>query len=183
MENNIFPIKTLHLGGQQINLYAYCLNNSVYMIAPDGKTPIRIGKHTIEATFDVNTIHLSLRKGDAKSMIMKNPFSAISIASTLKTEYKKKIGSDIGISTRSMVFEILGHAIPDVYATTVSNNGYEWGFFNKKLTGVMKEVADRTSVVDIGNWEADSNRWVWDLFSYSHSMDTLRNIKWVLLER
>ena len=164
---------------QSLNKYAYCIDNPVNMEDSSGYAPewsnVRVGRYTVKARFQRNLIQLSLRRGSAKRMLLGNPYSAYVTALYLKSEYKRRIGSSIGITTRSMAIEILGHVMPDAFATALSGIPFNWWI--KRLA---KRVASRTKIVDIGTWRNDNNRWLWDIISDSYSWNIMRNLQWVV---
>ena len=108
----------------------------------------------ITFTMEPGVVHI-----DNDSALKNSSLNSWDIASEIKAKYKSVYGVKLDITTNSMAIEIEGHVFPDKMARYV-----------KSLPGVpdfvvdfCTDVLERTEVIDIGESNKDSNRWVWDL--------------------
>lgn len=70
--------------------------------------------------------------------------------------YLKEIGRPINITVDSIAIEILGHVYLDKFADLALK------FKLIPLQDVLKEIKNRTDIIDCGEKEIDPNRFIWD---------------------
>ena len=82
------------------------------------------------------------------------------LAQTIKNNYKNLFNEDLVISNDSLIVEILVH----VYCDYV---GLKFNSVIKltPLNNFVKKLLLRAEIVDCGEKEKDSNRWVWDFLA------------------
>lgn len=76
----------------------------------------------------------------------------------IKYRYYEIFGKELRITNPSFVAEIWGHLL--VYRIAI---WMEQNLKFKPLRRLVKFVAFRSGIVDCGERNADSNRWIWDL--------------------
>lgn len=81
------------------------------------------------------------------------------IAEKLINFYNSNYRDSIKISQKSLAIEIQGHFIPD----TIINKLLEFQL-PKPIEDFEKKIKSHTEVIDCGESDVDSNRWIWDLF-------------------
>lgn len=70
--------------------------------------------------------------------------------------YRKELGKELKISVDSLAIEILGHVYADRFAGVIKKLGV------KKISDAMDVIQSHTDIIDCGEKEIDSNRFVWD---------------------
>lgn len=79
------------------------------------------------------------------------------IARTLKSTYKNQMNKRLDISDTSLAIEILGHVYPDRVGKTLKSIPLP-----SPIKNAIDKILERTDVIDCGETNKDSNRWVWD---------------------
>lgn len=92
------------------------------------------------------------------------------LASSIKNYYYYNYRKPLNIETDSLAIEILGHVYPQEVAEYV--NGISW--VPQTVKDWLNNVLERTSVIDAGEEDVDSNRWIWD--TIASLLDALTNI-------
>ena len=82
------------------------------------------------------------------------------LAGKIKAEYAALFGKRLNISTESLIIEILVHVYCD-YLGLLFNRFVKIKWMQRIVIRLLK----RAEVVDCGEHEVDSNRWIWNLFS------------------
>lgn len=95
---------------------------------------------------------------------------SISLARHIRDTYQKMFGTELQISEKSLSVEILVHAYLDVLLRAVSELGKNLSpKVLKDLVACMKRLQGHTQIIDCGEKEVDSNRYVFDSIApYRH---------------
>ena len=87
------------------------------------------------------------------------------LVNTIKADYEQHFGKKLAISNASLIVEILLHVYCD-YLGLCFNRIVQIRW----IQDFVKKLLKRAEVVDCGEKEVDSNRWVWDLLAGSKSL-------------
>lgn len=101
-----------------------------------------------------------------KSYLKEKGNGAVKLAAHILDQYEKAQGAPLKISIDSLAIEILGHTYTDTFSAALA-------VFDKQLPSSLRRPLDRladqiqhhTEIIDCGEAEVDSNRWVWDTLS------------------
>ncbi|GGE79166.1 hypothetical protein [Priestia taiwanensis] len=105
------------------------------------------------------SIHLA--NTSSLQTILKRPDAPLQLAKFLKERFIEIHGHDIHITAKSLAIEILGHVYVGNFAEVVKKIPH----IPKITLPIVKtatKVTDRTDVIDCGEKDVDSNRWIWD---------------------
>ena len=92
------------------------------------------------------------------------------LINSIKADYEELFGKALAISNASLIVEILVHVYCDYLGLSFNRMvRIKW------IQALVKKLLKRAEVVDCGEKEVDSNRWVWDLLASSKSIFT-----WIL---
>lgn len=87
---------------------------------------------------------------------------ALALAGHMKEGYAQRIGRTLDISQESIAVEILGHVFVDEMAEKIQGLAEHAPHLLAPLAAAMEKIRRHTDVIDIGEKDVDSNRWVWD---------------------
>lgn len=82
------------------------------------------------------------------------------LVETIKKDYQEQFNKPLDISNNSLIVEILVHIYCD-YIGLLFNRIVKI----KPIQKIVNKLLERAEVVDCGEKEKDSNRWVWDFLS------------------
>lgn len=84
------------------------------------------------------------------------------LVNTIKADYAQQFGKALAISNDSLIVEILVHVYCDYLGLSFNRMiRIKW------IQALVKKLLKRAEVVDCGEKEVDSNRWIWDLMAGS----------------
>lgn len=87
------------------------------------------------------------------------------LINTIKADYEQHFGKALAISNASLIVEVLVHVYCDYLGLSFNRIvKIKW------IQALVKKLLKRAEVVDCGEKEVDSNRWVWDLLASSKSI-------------
>lgn len=86
---------------------------------------------------------------------------SMELAKVLKEKYKNEMGNSLDITDESLAVEILGHIYIEKFANLISHIPITKGV-HTKLKDISDELKTHTDIIDCGEKDVDSNRYVWD---------------------
>ena len=95
---------------------------------------------------------------ELNSLLKAESGGSLIVAKRVKEIYQNQKGKALNIGNNSLAIEILGHVYPDKLGNAIINLPVPQAvkdFVKNKLT-------NRTSIIDCGESDKDTNRWVWD---------------------
>lgn len=88
---------------------------------------------------------------------------ALALSTYILDEYKKRRKSELKISKDSLAIEILAHTYTDTFSEVISSAGNRLpSILSNAVLGLMKQIQTHTEIIDCGESDVDSNRWIWD---------------------
>ncbi|MFC3563405.1 hypothetical protein [Pedobacter jamesrossensis] len=88
----------------------------------------------------------------------------------IKEDYKSEFDKPLNIHNESLMVEIWAHVYCDYYGLLFHRNiKIKW------IQNILMKGIERAAIIDCGERELDSNRWIWDFLSNFKSP-----ISWVL---
>lgn len=116
------------------------------------------GSYYVNADFDTKGV---IRiKNDTNLKTCLNKYGAYKIANECRYIYSTVYGKQIDIRTTSLALEIVGHVYPGDLFKILNQLPLPSAVKNK-----LDSLITSTSVVDCGESNLDSNRWVWDVLT------------------
>ncbi|MDZ5606941.1 hypothetical protein U2I54_07440 [Bacillus pseudomycoides] len=104
---------------------------------------------------------LHIENTDSLHRILKKKHTHLKLAQYLKQEHTNQYGTILNISDQSLAIEIIGHVYIGNFADILKNIPRI-----PKIAPIIVErayrITDHTDIIDCGEKEVDSNRWVWD---------------------
>ena len=106
-----------------------------------------------------------------KAYLLGKNIGSLEIADYILAAYKKQFNKKLAITRDSLAIEILGHTYTDSFASAVlkAKHMLPAGLY-EKLKKVMNELKGHTSIIDCGERDIDSNRFIWDDLAPFHSI-------------
>lgn len=87
---------------------------------------------------------------------------ALALAAHMKENYARHMARALEISGESVAVEILGHVFVDEMVEKLGALAGRAPHLLSPLAAAMDKIRRRTDVIDIGEKDVDTNRWVWD---------------------
>lgn len=81
---------------------------------------------------------------------------ALLVSEYVHSLYRKELGKELNISVDSLAIEILGHVYADRFSGMMKKLRV------KRISEAMEIIQKHTEIIDCGEQEIDSNRFVWD---------------------
>ncbi|MBO1581730.1 hypothetical protein [Bacillus sp. XF8] len=104
---------------------------------------------------------LHIENTDSLHRVLKKKHTPLKLAQYLKQEHTNQYGTILNISDQSLAIEIIGHVYIGNFADILKNIPRI-----PKIAPIIVErayrITDHTDIIDCGEKEVDSNRWVWD---------------------
>ncbi|WP_017154305.1 hypothetical protein [Bacillus bingmayongensis] len=104
---------------------------------------------------------LHIENTDSLHRVLKKKHTHLKLAQYLKQEHTNQYGTILNISNQSLAIEIIGHVYIGNFADILKNIPRI-----PKIAPIIVErayrITDHTDIIDCGEKEVDSNRWVWD---------------------
>jgi len=87
------------------------------------------------------------------------------LVKTIKADYKNEFGNSIKISNSSLMVEIWAHVYSDYIGLLLQRRlKFVW------IQKLLQKGIERAEIIDCGEKELDTNRWVWDFLSHFNSI-------------
>lgn len=122
----------------------------------------------------------SYRKYREPSCVLKKKHAPFKLAQYLKQQHTNQFHTVLNISDKSLTIEIIGHVYIGNFADTLK----EIPRIPKIAPIIVKKaykITDHTDIIDCGEKEVDSNRWVWDKLAVLY--DTIMNNMYEVFQR
>ncbi|MBY0596481.1 hypothetical protein [Bacillus bingmayongensis] len=104
---------------------------------------------------------LHIENTDSLHRVLKKKHTHLKLAQYLKQEHTNQYGTILNISNQSLAIEIIGHVYIGNFADILKNIPRI-----PNIAPIIVErayrITDHTDIIDCGEKEVDSNRWVWD---------------------
>ena len=89
----------------------------------------------------------------------------LELVKVIKADHKNAFNTPLNISDNSLVVEIWAHVYSDYFGLLVKRNlKIKW------IQNLLQKGIERAEIIDCGEKNLDTNRWVWDLFSHFKSI-------------
>lgn len=123
---------------------------------------------------------LHIENTESLRRVLKKKKAPLKLAQYLKQEHTNQHGTVLNISDESLAIEIIGHVYIGNFADILKNIPRI-----PKIAPIIVEraykITDHTDIIDCGEKEIDSNRWVWDKLAVLY--DTIINNMYELFQR
>ena len=107
---------------------------------------------------------------DLKDFLAEKGNGSETLAAYLCDAYRRKFGKELEIGQHSLAVEILGHAYLDVLLEAISVHLTDTPISLEPVLEALKKIEAHTDVIDCGEKEVDSNRWIWDFLAPFHKI-------------
>lgn len=118
---------------------------------------INILGHTLSYTISDNIVHIYCDDGFYALMETFPRKGTELLCIALQRDFKKRNGRAIKASQRSLAIEIWGH-----YFFELLFNKLKWLLNNSVMMSIKERLETATDIIDCGEGDHDSNRWIWD---------------------
>ncbi|MDM5186645.1 hypothetical protein QUF99_04400 [Bacillus sp. DX4.1] len=112
--------------------------------------------------------------------MLKKKNASLELAQYLKKKHTNQYGTVLNISDESLAIEIIGHIYIGNFADVLKNIPRI-----PKIAPIIVEkaykITDHTDIIDCGEKEIDSNRWVWDKLAMLY--DAIMNNMYHVLQK
>ncbi|RZL41009.1 MAG: hypothetical protein EOP00_25635 [Pedobacter sp.] len=89
----------------------------------------------------------------------------LELVKVIKADYKNMFNTPINIADNSLMVEIWAHVYSDYFGLLVKRNlKIKW------IQNLLQKGIERAEIIDCGEKNLDTNRWVWDLLSHFKSI-------------
>lgn len=123
---------------------------------------------------------LHIENTESLRRILKKKNAPLKLAQYLKQEHTNQYGTFLNISDESLAIEIIGHVYIGNFADILKNIPRV-----PKIAPIIVErayrITDHTDIIDCGEKEVDSNRWVWDKLAVLY--DAIMNNMYHILQK
>lgn len=123
---------------------------------------------------------LHIENTESLRRVLKKKHAPFKLAQYLKQQHTNQFHTVLNISDKSLTIEIIGH----VYIGNFADILKEIPRIPKIAPIVIKKaykITDHTDIIDCGEKEVDSNRWVWDKLAVLY--DTIMNNMYEVFQR
>lgn len=123
---------------------------------------------------------LHIENTESLRRVLKKKHAPFKLAQYLKQQHTNQFHTVLNISDKSLTIEIIGH----VYIGNFADILKEIPRIPKIAPMVVKKaykITDHTDIIDCGEKEVDSNRWVWDKLAVLY--DTIMNNMYEVFQR
>ncbi|PFQ47392.1 hypothetical protein COK05_09750 [Bacillus cereus] len=123
---------------------------------------------------------LHIENTESLRRVLKKKHAPFKLAQYLKQQHTNQFHTVLNISDKSLTIEIIGH----VYIGNFADILKEIPRIPKITPVIVKKahkITDHTDIIDCGEKEVDSNRWVWDKLAVLY--DTIMNNMYEVFQR
>lgn len=123
---------------------------------------------------------LHIENTESLRRVLKKKHAPFKLAQYLKQQHTNQFHTVLNISDKSLTIEIIGHVYIGNFADTLK----EIPRIPKIAPIIVKKaykITDHTDIIDCGEKEVDSNRWVWDKLAVLY--DTIMNNMYEVFQR
>ncbi|WP_051348461.1 hypothetical protein [Peribacillus kribbensis] len=121
---------------------------------------IEVRGYSLEVKFTNGVVHIK-NGSQLQSLLAGDSHGSYKAAETIKDMYVRQTKKPLNISTMSLAIEILGHVYPGKIIEFINQIPLPNG-----IKRFLDTMLDRANIIDCGEREKDSNRWVWDSLAH-----------------
>jgi len=95
-------------------------------------------------------------------------FRTVELVKFIKNDYQKEFNKSLKISDNSLMVEIWAHVYSDYFGLLVKKYlKIKW------IQNLLQKGIERAEIIDCGEKQLDTNRWVWDFLSHFKTIISL----------